>query len=123
MSIERDKSIFVCCGNGKVVTHFLFHATGQAKYRTLLLAVWVTEGVDRCVVGYLPEKYHRHADELNGRLFQVVELFSKATAPNKKRYCECYKGVCIAALVEDVGGIDTLISDVVSCNESDSSDE
>ena len=88
-----------------------------------LLAVWVTEGVDHCVVGYLPEKYHRHAEDLNGMLFQVLEIYSNNSAPNKKRYCELHKGVCVAALVDNTEGMDTSINDMISCNERDYSDE
>lgn len=67
-----------------------------------MAAVWITDGMDRCVVGYVdPRAATAVRERLEGRIGQVTELFSQSPSKTKNRYSIANKGVCLAALVEN----------------------
>ena len=61
----------------------------------------VTDGVDHCKLGYLPKRYLRFANELNGELVQVVEILEDGNLPDRIKSRKS-KGMCRAALVGNV---------------------
>ena len=61
---------------------------------------WVTRGMDRCLVGFLPDKYLLHKNVLHGRLAQIEEIYTNSKKRHKKQYSECHEGVCYAILVD-----------------------
>ena len=58
----------------------------------------VTRGMDRCLVGFLPDKYLLHKNVLNGRLAQVEEIYVGSQSRHKKQYSDCHEGVCMQFL-------------------------
>ena len=48
----------------------------EGKEETAIVAIWVTDGIDRCRVGFLPRHMVRHAARYNGALVQVTHVFS-----------------------------------------------
>ncbi len=49
---------------------------GKMKEETALTANWVSDGIDRCRVGFLPKAYVPHAKLWDGVLCQVVFVAS-----------------------------------------------
>ena len=60
----------------------------------------VSDGIDQCTVGHLSPAYNNILDHLDGRLGQIIELFSESTSPNKIAHDAENKGVAIAVLVD-----------------------
>jgi hypothetical protein len=48
----------------------------EGKEETVITAIWVTDGVDRCRVGFLPRHMVKHATRYNGALTQVIRVLS-----------------------------------------------
>ena len=51
----------------------------QGKEETAIAAYWVTDGIDRCRVGFLPRDCVKHKLDFDGKLAQVTELLYKST--------------------------------------------
>ena len=52
--------------------------TDEHEYEmTAIAVVWVIEGNDRCRVGFLPRHCVKHMDFYNGRLVQVVNIYTE----------------------------------------------
>ena len=39
-------------------------------------AFWVSDGIDRCCIGYLPKVYIKNRKQYEGALVQVIEVYS-----------------------------------------------
>ena len=44
--------------------------------QSAIAAFWVSDGIDRCRVGYLPKAYVKNWKQYDGALVQVVEVYS-----------------------------------------------
>ena len=70
------------------------------KEETAIAAYWVTDGVDRCRVGFLPRYCVKHKADFDGKLAQVTKLLwnssNKETKSKSHRNC----GVITTALIE-----------------------
>lgn len=77
-----------------------FRSAGVNKRTTKAGVYWVTRGMDRCLIGFLPDKYLLHKDILNGRLAQIDEIYVGSKSRSKKRYSDRHEGVCYAVLVD-----------------------
>lgn len=92
--------------------------------RTIKAGVYlVTGGMDRCLVGFLPDKYLIHRDKLNGRLAQIDEIYVGSKSQSKKRYSDCHEGVCYAILVDAPRNGDKGVNQQLVTVDSSSSDE
>jgi hypothetical protein len=76
----------------------------DGREETAIAAVWVTDGVDRCRVGFLPRHCVRHAARYNGKLAQVVDMYKDSDSPTKKRHNRGNCGSCRAILIDAVMG-------------------
>ena len=74
---------------------------------TAIAVYWVTDGIDRCRVGFLPKHHIREADELDGALGQVQEVFS-AYDESKTRRNRFHRnmGLAVAAIITDTTKLD-----------------
>ena len=72
----------------------------EGREKGVITAYWVTDGVDRCRVGFLPRHSICHALDFDGRLVQVVDMFDNAESPAKRRCSHRNRGVCQAALID-----------------------
>ena len=77
-----------------------FEFLERGRFKEYIAAVWVTDGADRCILGYLPDKYMGFADVLEGRLAQVVDIFFLSGCTIKKHYSDAHSGVCLAAIID-----------------------
>ena len=65
-----------------------------------LAVYWVTDGIDRCRVGFLPRHLLKHKEAYNGKLAQIVEFVAESNSPaDRAKSHRCY-GLCRAVLVE-----------------------
>ena len=46
---------------------------------------WVTGGVDRCQVGFVPQHFIKYMDIYNGVLAQVIDVYSTADNSNYRK--------------------------------------
>ncbi len=48
----------------------------EGKEETAIAAIWVTDGVNPCRVGFVPHHMVRHAAQYDGAIAQVTRVFS-----------------------------------------------
>lgn len=65
-----------------------------------LCVYWVTDGVDRCRVGFLQRHLLKHKKDYDGKLAQVVEFLATSESPGDRAKAHRCHGVCRAALVQ-----------------------
>ena len=53
----------------------------NGEEETALAVYWVTDGIDRCRVGFLPCHLLKHKTAYNGKLAQIVEFVADADSP------------------------------------------
>jgi hypothetical protein len=73
---------------------------GKEGEETALAVYWVTDGIDRCRVGFLPRHFIKHKKQYDGKLAQVVEILGESESPSKRQKSHRNKGICRAVLVE-----------------------
>jgi len=81
---------------------------GTKKERTALTVNWVSDGIDRCRVGFLPHAYVAQGKLFDGVLCQVVEVIEK-NDPSQARRSKYHsnKGYAKVAVISHVPmGID-----------------
>ena len=71
-----------------------------------LACFWVTDGIDRCRVGFLPRHYFKHWQDFEGRLAQVVELYKDSDSKEKRKKHYRNSGCCQAVLIDTEFGDD-----------------
>jgi hypothetical protein len=79
----------------------------DGQEETAIACYWVTDGIDRCRVGFLKRHMLKHAWRFNGALVQVTKVFSEDprvsdTAERKMRYQNhgCALGAVVSCLPE-----------------------
>jgi hypothetical protein len=74
---------------------------GPGQEVTAVAVYWVTDGIDRCPVGFLPAHMVKYATRYDGVLAQVTETFC-LVVEGDKTVCEKYhrnKGFCRAVII------------------------
>jgi hypothetical protein len=102
----RHCNLHACCGDQVKVNdliHFkLVEVLVEGKKEDAIQATLIRDGVESCVVGYLPRNVVVLAkDQYNGRLAQIVELYkdSDNSMVRKKHYRN--KGMASFHLVQE----------------------
>ena len=74
----------------------------EAKEEDVIGVYWVSDGIDRCLVGFLPYHLMFRKHLYDGKLAQVVEFLreSEFDADQKKNLDK--KGVCRTVLIESI---------------------
>ena len=67
---------------------------------TALAVYWVTDGIDRCRVGFLPCHLLKHQAAYNGKLAQIVEFVAESNSPADRAKSHWCYGIRRAVLVE-----------------------
>lgn len=70
------------------------------KEETALSVYWVTDGVDRCKVGFLPRHLVKHKQDYDGKIAQIVEFLETSESPSDRAKSKRNMGVAVAALLE-----------------------
>ena len=56
----------------------------DGKEESVIVAFWVSDGVNRCRVGYLPKYHVTHWKSLEGALAQIAEIYTEdSESPTK----------------------------------------
>jgi hypothetical protein len=74
----------------------------EGKEETAIAAIWVTDGIDRCRVGFVPRHMVRHAARYDGALAQVTRVFSgdpDTCNTTERRMFFKNKGYCRATII------------------------
>ena len=67
---------------------------------TAIAAVWVTDGIDRCGVGFLQRHMVAYAEQYDGALAQVTRVLSKDDGDSaEKRLFHKNMGCCYATII------------------------
>ena len=75
------------------------------------------------MVGYLDPKFMAVADQLEGRLCQVTDIFSNSTSPDRKRLSEEHKGVCLMTIVDSYRNGDDKINELYDYPDSEEEED
>ena len=76
--------------------------TGEMGNEESALAVyWISDGIDRCCVGFLPRHLVKQWQQYDGRIAQVLELYQGSDSPTKKRKNVRNCGCCEAVLIDN----------------------
>jgi hypothetical protein len=62
---------------------------------------WVTDGIDRCLVGFLPRNCVRNRASYNGRVAQIVEFLNNSEEPADRQRSKEMQGACRAAFLQN----------------------
>ena len=72
----------------------------DGKEESAIAAFWVSDGVDRCRVGYLPKYHVTHWKSLEGALAQITEIYTEdSDSPTKQQKHYRNSGCAIRALI------------------------
>ena len=81
-------------------------ASGRCKFKpegeeeTAIAAVWVTDGIDRCRVGFLQRHMVAYAEQYDGALAQITRVLSADDGDSaEKRLYHKNRGSCYATLI------------------------
>jgi hypothetical protein len=101
---ERGRSCDVhdCCGSVLVldaeVRFRCIQITYNGQEQTALAVYWVTDGDDRCRVGFLRRHLVKHQADYDGKLAQVVEIVGANCGVEdraKQKRCRGLSRVCL----------------------------
>ena len=93
-----------CCGNAVGLDAVLRLRLVQVRIRcreeSAIAAHWVTDGVDRCRVGFLGKENLQNAGKYNGKLVQITEFLSESDDPDDVLFSGENAGVCKAVIID-----------------------
>ena len=68
--------------------------------QSAIAAFWVSDGIDRCRVGYLPKAYVKNRRQYDGALVQVIEVYSaESDSPTKHQKFHRNHGLAVAVVI------------------------
>ena len=73
----------------------------NGREETAIAAHWVTDGVDRCRVGFLPRCAVKNKDAFDGKLAQITEFLDGSSSAGDRAKSHRGRGVCRAVLVDE----------------------
>ncbi len=76
----------------------------RGREETAIAAHWVTDGVDRCRVGFLGREFVEDSDKYNGKLVQIVEFLYDNDDPEDVAFLDGNAGVCKGILINSICG-------------------
>ena len=66
-----------------------------------LAVYWISDGIDRCRVGFLPRHLTKHWQLYDWRIAQVVDVYEGSESPTKRRKNTRNCGFCEAVLIDN----------------------
>ena len=68
--------------------------------QSAIAAFWVSNGIDRCCIGYLPKAYVKNWKQYDGALVQVIEVYSAdSDSPTKRQKFHRNYGLAMAVII------------------------
>jgi hypothetical protein len=104
-SPDRGRSCeeHTCCGSvlelDTVVRFRAVQIDVDGEEQTALAVYWVTDGIDRCRVGYLRRHLLKHKKDYDGQLGQIVEMLGMSESPGDRQKHHRNRGACVAVLL------------------------
>lgn len=103
----RSCESHACCGAeavdlDAVVRFRSVQVWRQGREETAVAAYWVTDGIDRCRIGFLKRELVKDAHMFEGRIAQVVEFLTDSDDPEERAYSEQNAGACRAVFIESI---------------------
>ena len=72
----------------------------QGREEGVIAAFWVSDGIDRCRIGYLPRHHVKHWKSVEGVLAQIIEIYNEESdSPTKRQKHHRNSGCAVAALI------------------------
>jgi hypothetical protein len=71
----------------------------EGEVEDAVAAYWVSDGIDRCRVGFLPRYLVPSRHEYDGHLAQIVEMYTRSQNGYERRRSNANRGMCRAALL------------------------
>ena len=62
----------------------------RGREETAIAGHWVTDGVDRCRVGFLGRQFVKHAEKYDGKLVQVVQFLYESDDPEDVAFSDTF---------------------------------
>ena len=97
----------------------VFRSLEAFPTKEILTARWVTDGIERCVLGHVAPRFLSQKENLDGRLAQIVDIFDESSCRRKIEYSKEFRGVCRAVLIDYGTPNDLLMNGMLSDIESD----
>jgi hypothetical protein len=79
----------------------------EGKEETAIATIWVTDGIDCCLVGFVPRHMVQHAARYDGALAQVTRVLSsdpETCDSTERRLFFKNKGYCRATIISTLPG-------------------
>jgi hypothetical protein len=67
---------------------------------TAIAAYWITDGVDRCRMGFLPRHCIPRASFFDGHIVQVVALLAQSENSSERQHSRKNRGVAYASIID-----------------------
>ena len=92
-----------CCGSileiDTVVRIRAEHIEVCGQEEAAMVVYWVTDGIDRCRVGFLPRHTVKHKKMYDGKLAQIVDLLGDSESPADRKFSHHNHGVARAVII------------------------
>jgi hypothetical protein len=75
----------------------------MGKEESALAVYWISDGIDRCRVGFLPRHLMKQWQKYDGRIAQVVDVYEGSDSPTKRRKNIRNCGCCEAVFIDNCG--------------------
>ena len=73
----------------------------DGREETALTVNWVSDGIDRCRVGFLRKALVKHHNRYNGRLAQITEIYTPDDdSPSKRRLYHQSRGCAVGTIID-----------------------
>ena len=104
-SSDRGRSCeeHACCGSVVKIDTVVRIRAEQVEVNgredTAMVVYWVTDGIDRCRVGFLPRHTVKHKASFDGKLAQIVEILGESDSPADRKFCHRNHGAARAVII------------------------
>ncbi len=71
----------------------------DGREETAIAAIWVTDGIDRCRIGFLKQHMVRHAVHFEGALVQMTRILSGSCDSAECCMNHHYRGCCLGTII------------------------
>jgi hypothetical protein len=74
----------------------------EGREETVIAAIWINDGIDRCRVGFLPRHMVAHANHYDGAVAQVIRIFSGDPTfcdSTERRMFHKNRACCLVAII------------------------
>lgn len=96
-----------CCGGeclslDAIVRLKVVQVWVRGREETAIAAHWVTNGIDRCRVGFLGRESVKDAKKYDGKLVQITEILFESDEADDVQFSDENAGVCKGILIDTV---------------------